>query len=212
MHPISATRRRARRAGFSMVEMMIALVVLGILVALGTPPMLRWVLSSKAGAATEFYADGIRVARAQAIGHNSASRFVLTENANGQMDWQVDICFAAAVACNDVGGVWSTTTTVAGGDPEGVGGFKSVFRSASALPTQVDLAESFLPLGSTTIYFTSLGWVDTTVNGRVQRITLAPSLARGGAFATNALAISLAGMVSKCDPTVAAHDSRGCPP
>ena len=215
MHPIGHIAGARRQRGFTMLEAMVAVAVLGILVAVGVPRMNEWVLASKAGAASEFYAEGIRLARAQAIGHNSASRITLDENAvNGQMDWTVDICFpTAALPCSDTSGVWSTTTTIATGDPEGTtNGFKSVQRLAATMPQQTDLVQTFFPLGTTDIYFNSLGWVDTNVPNRLQRITLTPSLARTGAFATSALVISLAGMVSKCDPTVAAHDSRGCPP
>jgi type IV fimbrial biogenesis protein FimT len=211
----SPARRRARARGFSLLEAIVAVAVLGILVAVGIPAMSGWVLASKAGAATEFYAEGIRMARAQAIGHNSAARFLLTDNANGQSDWQVDICFPTPLLpCNDSSGAWSSTTAPATGDPEGANGFKSVFRAATSLPPDRDMTLSVSPPGTNDMYFTSLGWVDTTVADRLQRITLAPSLARPGAFASAALAVSLAGMVTKCDPTlaVAAHDSRGCPP
>lgn len=215
MHPVITPPGAARQHGFSMLEAMVAVAVLGVLVAVGVPRMNEWVLASKAAAASEFYAEGIRLARAQAVGHNSAARITLDENAvNGQMDWQVDICYpTAALPCSDTSGVWSTTTTIATGDPEGtVAGFKSVQRLAVTMPAKTDLVQTFLPLGTSDIYFTSLGWVDTNVPNRLQRITLTPSPARMGAFATSALVVSLAGMVSKCDPTVAAHDSRGCPP
>lgn len=216
MHPITQrtrARRRARAAGFSLIEAVVGVAVLAILVAVGMPPMRAWVLSSKAGAASEFYAEGVRLARAQAIGHNSAARFLLLDNANGQMNWQVDICFASSgVPCTDSSGGWSSQTAIATGDPEGATGYKSVYRSAVNLPPQSDMTLTVLPAGTNDIYFTSLGWVDTAIADRLQRITLAPSLARNGAFASGALAITLAGMVVKCDPNVLAHDSRGCPP
>ncbi len=197
-----------------MLEAMVAVAVMGIMVAVGVPRMNDWVQASKAGAAAEFYAEGIKLARAQAVGNNSSSRFLLIENpANGQMDWQVDICFPTpALPCSDESGVWSSTATVAGGDPDGAGGFKSVWRSGAALPASTVQAQSFTPVGATDIYFTSLGWVNTTIAERVTRITLAPAPAKAGAFPTSALAISLAGMVTKCDPNALAHDSRGCPP
>jgi type IV fimbrial biogenesis protein FimT len=206
------TARRA--AGFTLTEALVALAVMALLLGLGIPRMSDWVLASKAAGAAEFYAEGFTLARQQAVTHNSASRIVMTENpANGQMDWQVDICFPTASApCNDKGGVWSSTASVADGDPEGAAGFKSVFRGADALPASSVLAQTLSPSGATTAYFTPLGWVDTAASPRLARIGLAPASGRSGAFPASAVVLTLAGLATKCDPNAVAHDARGCPP
>jgi type IV fimbrial biogenesis protein FimT len=203
--------------GFSLIEALVALAILGSLLALGVPRMSDWVQANKAAAAAEFYAEGFTLARAQAVSHNSASRLVLTENpANGQMDWQVDICFpTVAVPCNAESGAWSTTTTPVarpGQGPDEQGGFKSVLRRADSLPDSALLAQTLSPSGATDVYFTSLGWVDTSFSPRLTRIGLAPAIGRDGAFAPSAVVLTLAGIVSKCDPNVPVHDSRRCPP
>jgi type IV fimbrial biogenesis protein FimT len=201
-------------AGFTLMEAMIALVIMGILLAVGLPNMSGWLRNSRAASAAEFYADGIKTARGEALRHNSASRFVLTENARtGQMDWQVDICFPTAAApCNEDSGSWSTRTASAAGDPEGATGFKSIFRAAADLPNASVLAQSLSPSGATDIYFTSLGWLDSTFPQQLRSIDLAPAAGHAGEFPTSSLRVTLAGMASKCDPTVAAGDSRMCPP
>ncbi|MFA9218278.1 MAG: hypothetical protein ACEQSK_14405, partial [Sphingomonadaceae bacterium] len=68
------------------------------------------------------------------------------------------------------------------------------------------------PEGATTIYYTALGWVNTTVPGRLTRLRLDPASKLAGKVPVVALAITLAGMPSKCDPTLAGSDSRACPP
>lgn len=200
-------------AGFTIVELMVGLVILGILLAVGIPNMSHWVLASKARAASEFYAEGLTMARRQAVTHNARSRFVLTPNANGQMDWQVDLCFAAPDApCDADSDGWSTPDAVADGDPDGNAGFKSVFRPADALPPASVLVPSLAPAGSSSVAFTELGWVDTAAGNRLARIRLDPA----ATFATDvpvvALAITLAGMTAKCDPTRSVPDTRACPP
>lgn len=195
--------------------MMVALAILGLLLALGIPAMSNWLMASKAGSATEFYAEGFRMARGQAVKHNSASRIRLTENPNnGQFDWQVDICFPipATTPCNDSSGSWSTASAIAAGDPEGTAGFKSVARAADALPPRSILKQTLVPPGATDVYYNSLGWVDTASAGRLEQLKLAPAPGHAGAFPASAIAITLAGTASKCDPTVALHDSRRCPP
>ena len=206
--------RGAGEGGFTLIEALVVLAIFGFMLALGVPMMSLWSLGNKAAAATEFYADGFRLARAQAIAHNAAGRILLTENAgNGQMDWQVDICFPTVVLpCNGDTGAWSTTAANASGDPEGGAGFKSVFRAADALPRAQVLQQTLTPAGATDIYFTALGWVDTTFSPRLARIQMAPAPAYAGSIPSSAIVVTLAGIATKCDPTVALTDSRACPP
>jgi type IV fimbrial biogenesis protein FimT len=201
-------------AGFTLIEALVALAILGGLLALGMPRMSEWVQANKAASAAQFYAEGFTLARAQALGHNSVSRLVLTENAsNGQMDWQVDICFeTASVLCNAESGSWSTTAAPADDDPEGAAGFKSVLRRADSLPDTTVLANTLSPSGATDVSFTSLGWVDTRFSPGLTRIGLAPAAGHDGAFPASAVVLTLAGIASKCDPNAAGQDSRRCPP
>jgi type IV fimbrial biogenesis protein FimT len=200
--------------GFTVTELMIGVAILGIMLALGIPSMGQWMVANKARGASEFYAEGLSMARRQAVTHNARSRFVLTPNAtNGQLDWQVDICFPnAVVPCDANNGVWSTPAAAAPGDPEGANGFRSVFRSADRLPTTDVINPVLEPAGTTTVYFTEVGWVDTNDVNRMRRVRLDPNGRYQSQVPTVALAISLSGMASKCDPTKNAPDSRACPP
>jgi type IV fimbrial biogenesis protein FimT len=200
--------------GFTLIEAMLVLAILGILLSFGLPRMTLWTFSGKAAGATEFYAEGLKLARQQALGHNAVSRIVLTTNAaNGQMDWQVDLCFPVpGVPCSNESGNWSGTTTPAGGDPEGAAGFRSVFRSAGALPSAALLQPSTVPEGSNSVYFNAAGWVDSTFVQPLNRIQFDPVADHGGRLHASALVVGLAGSVIKCDPGVAASDARACPP
>jgi len=200
-------------AGFTFVEIAAVLAVLGILLAVGVPSMSSWMLARKADDAAGFYKDGFMLARSQAVAHNSASRMVLIDNANGQMDWRVDICFPTpAVPCSDTSGSWSTTAAVAGDDPDQTGGFRSVLRSAGTLPNSRALVSTIEPVGAEEVYFTPLGWVDSRVSPRVQAIAVAPARSRTGAFAPMKVALTLGGIAGICDPGAAAHSPKGCPP
>ncbi|MBA5688777.1 pilus assembly FimT family protein [Rugamonas apoptosis] len=200
--------------GFTLLEVLITLTVFAVMLAVGIPAMSTWVLTSKVRSANEFYLEGFSMARRQAVSHNAASRIVLTANANsGQMDWQVDICFPQpGLPCNDGAGGWSTTAAPAANDPEGANGYKSVFRAADSLPSTDVLTPSYAPDGASKVYYTALGWVDTSYALNLTRIRLDPDPVYVKAVPTVAVVVTLAGMASKCDPTVAAGDSRGCPP
>lgn len=203
-----------RSAGFTLIETMVVLVIAGLLMAVGIPAMSTWLMSNKAQAANQFYMDGFRLARQQAINHNTASRLLLTANAaNGQLDWQVDICFPTSSApCVEGSTNWSTPAAAAAADPEGASGFKSVLRSAANLPPSSVVAPTLLPSGAYYVFYTALGWVDTSFPSRVTRLELAPAPAYVGRVRTSAIAVTLGGMPTRCDPSLAVTDSRGCPP
>lgn len=205
--------RRAQR-GFTIIETMVVVGIVLFLLAVGIPSMSEWMMTNKAAASSEFYLDGLSLARREAVSRNAESRIVFSPNAaNGQLDWQVDVCYPVpGTPCNPNSGVWSTVAAPAANDPKGASGFKSVLRSAETLPDNDVLAPTLQPEGATSIYYTPLGWVDTAVDDRVTQLRLTPSSKYASVIPTSALAISLAGMPGKCDPNVSAHDSRACPP
>ena len=89
MHTINTTRQ----AGFTLIELLVAITILSILLAVGIPTMGKWMSASRALTVAEFYTEGLKLARAEAIKRNVVSRFSLIANAtSGQYDWQVDIC------------------------------------------------------------------------------------------------------------------------
>lgn len=201
------------RGGYTLIELMVGVAILGILLAVGIPNMANWIMANKARAASGFYLDGLSMARRQAVAHNARSRFLLVPGTNGQFDWQVDLCFPVpGVPCKDDEGNWSTTAAPSGGDPEGAAGFRSVLRSAASLPASDLLIPVVAPAGASAVYFTEVGWVDTTIGDRLALLRLDPAPALANAVRSAAVAVTLAGMAAKCDPAVAAPDSRACPP
>lgn len=205
--------------GFTLLEIMVALAIMGIVLALGVPAMAKWVTATKARSVIGFYGEGFTLARQQAVSHNGVSRIVLTLNpANGQYDWQVDVCFPTVLAptCGAGIGAWSTPTAAAAGDQEAVAdpaaGFRSVAHTAASLPKAAVMAPELFPTGTSSIYFNSLGWVDTSFAQRLSSIRLTPGDAIDDEVRPIALVIGLAGTAIKCDWSVAIPDSRACPP
>lgn len=218
MHELSAAAGiappRHRQCGVTLVELLVAMAIFGILLAVGIPSTTGWLMANRARSAAEFYADGFSLARRQAITHNSYSRISLSPNVHtGQMDWQVDICFPTPDAgCSDVQGGWSTVAAPAAADPEGASGYRSVHRAADTLPSAEVLVPSRSPDGASQVYYTPLGWVDTVVGNRLARLRLDPVQALAGDVPPVAIVVTLAGMATKCRPDLPANDSRGCPP
>ncbi|NGZ84966.1 pilus assembly FimT family protein [Duganella aceris] len=203
-----------RPGGFTLIELLVTLTIFGIMLAIGLPNASNWLLTNRARSAGEFYAEGFAMARREAVSHNTFSRISLTPNGNnGQFDWQVDICFVSlATACGPNDDGWSTTDTPSGNDPQGLNGFRSVFRNADPLPPVDVLQPSSLPVGTSQVYYTALGWVDTNFPDNLTRLRLDPAARYANEVPVVALSITLAGMPSKCNPTLPASDNRACPP
>lgn len=198
-------------AGFTIVEAMVALVIMAILLSFGMPRMIDWLSSTKAAGAAGFYAEGFTTARLQALSNNSQSRLVFIANPGGQPDWRVDICLRTTdtPCAND--GDWSTETA----GPKGAAGvpaaFRSIRRSGATLPSATRLAVTLGPGAGSSVYFTPLGWVDTTRAERITRVGLAAPTGQSGAFRPSAVALTLAGVAVTCDPNPAAAASKRCP-
>ena len=213
MRAVRPARHPKGGHGFTLVEAMVALAVFAILLAVGVPRMADWLAATRAAAATGFYAEGMAVARSQALAHNGASRLVLSRNAgNGQYDWRVDVCFPNPEApCSDSTGAWSTAADAVKPVQDAGAGVKSIVRSAEALPGTGRLSVTPGPDGATAVYFTQLGWVDTRVDPRMMRIDLAPGSGAGSDFQAASVVLTLGGIAARCAPGAPANDSRRCP-
>lgn len=212
-------RMPPRQAGFTALEAIIAVAILGILMAVGIPRMSGWLSATKAAGAGQFYAEGFTLARTQALAHNSHSRLVFIDTPGGQPGWQVDICLRTSDnACDDASNDWSTLTAGPSGASEELGesaSFRSIRRSAGTLPPPSLLAVTLGPDDDgDAVYFTPMGWVDGAIAPRVTEVRLAPAAGKESEFRPSAVMLTLAGVATTCDPALgpaATGDSRRCP-
>jgi len=85
------------RAGFTLIELMIGLAVLGILVVLAMPSYQHWVANSRVRATSESIQQGLRLARNQAVDLAQWVRFELV--AANRADWTVCVPNNASDGC-----------------------------------------------------------------------------------------------------------------
>jgi type IV fimbrial biogenesis protein FimT len=68
---------KQRPAGFSLIELMIAISIVAILLAVGLPSFNTWIQNARIRTATEAVLNGLQLARAEAVRRNTGVRFVL---------------------------------------------------------------------------------------------------------------------------------------
>jgi len=67
-----------RRAGFTLVELIIAIAIFGLLLALAAPSYTQWIANTKVRTTAEAIQNGLMLAKAEAVRTNSKVQFVLT--------------------------------------------------------------------------------------------------------------------------------------
>jgi len=210
--------RRVIATGFSAVELLVAIAVIGILMTVGIPGLVNWISNARVNALPEFYLEGLRRARDGAINYSCASRLVLTENAgNGQFDYQIDWCCPiAGTTCDDASGVWSTTATPRPavripGQPPGpsiVGNASGLALTSAKAPSSNSTVDVVTDNGRTEVYFDSTGWLNTNVASNFTWILFVPGNTE---LLRQQVWIPLSGVAERCNPAAPANDSRFCP-
>jgi type IV fimbrial biogenesis protein FimT len=179
-----------RAGGFTLVELMIALVVVAVVLALGLPGIMEWMQNSQIRTAAEGVQNGLQAARTEAVRRNSAVEFVLTSpTATGGTGWTIR-------NVNDAAVIQSA--------PDGVGSRNVVLTPA--------------PPGATTVTFNGFGRIPsppvvTNADGSafLTSIDLDNAVLSASSSRNLRIVISAGGEVRMCDPNVSdTLDPRRC--
>jgi type IV fimbrial biogenesis protein FimT len=175
-----------RQAGFTLIEMVIAITILAIVIAFGVPSIAEWIQNSQVRTATEGIKNGLQLARDEAVRSNSPYEFVLdSPGTTGGTGWRVRSAVGGAVAFEKPNGEGSanavvtvTPATAKTVTFSGLGRRLSANADGTPVLTQVDIDSATLP----------------AADSRELRITIA-----------------LGGAVRMCDPNVVTTgDPRKC--
>ena len=192
--------------GFTLVELLVALTLAAILLAIGAPSMSQYLQTAKVGASTQSLHAGLQAARTEAIRRNRPVEFVLTNMAVGATN------IASAVVQSSTGVNWVVR---AASGPASAPEFdlvdaKAAAESAGGDPTSVVIAASGAFTG--TITFNGFGAV-TAPGTFIVRHVSSPSCPGAGAIRCRLVRISGGGQVSTCDPDATSpDDTRFCRP
>lgn len=186
----ATTSRHA--AGFTLVELMITLVVLGILLALAAPSFNTWINNTRVRTVSETLQNGIRLAQAEAVRRNRTVVFFLT-NAEP----------AAGAASAENGRNWGIrTVSLFTGDGE-------EFVRGGALS---DVAAGVSITGPAALCFSAAGQQRTIPAQDCTTAAAQYTVARTGADRNLRVDVSIGGRVRMCDPakTLSATHPDGC--
>jgi type IV fimbrial biogenesis protein FimT len=187
-------------AGFSLVELIIAIAIMGILLSLGLPAFTTYINNAKLRAGAQSLLSGIQMARTEAVRRNANVTFLLTND-----DYTV-VGFAA-VTPNTSGQNWLIRTSSLSEFIEAKFGAEGGGRQAAAgSPVQINgsLASiTFSGLGSTSPAGGATFQVTNPAGG--------DCASAGGPMRCLNVVVSVGGQSRICDPAAtAAGDTRGC--
>ncbi len=188
----AAVRGHAR--GFTLIELMVGLVLLGILIGLGLPSFTAWIRNSQVRTVAEATQNGVRLAQAESVRRNRTVVFSLT-NATPASG-------ATAVAG---GRNWSTQTVpLLTGEPVEFirGGMLADVASGVVITAVTDTAT---PAAVNAICFNSNGRLAAPASPGVPNAVCAATPVRFDFTQTNAdrplrVTVAVGGQVRICDP------------
>jgi type IV fimbrial biogenesis protein FimT len=189
--------------GFSLIELIVGMAILGILMSIGIPAFSDWIRNARVRTTAESVLNGLQLARVEAVRRNTTVGFYLVDTTTSACalstagpNWIVSVdspvgqCDVAASdtvapriiqsrAGNESG---AAATTVAAGQ-------SSVVFNGLGRPTP-------LPGGNIAINFTDAAG--------------AACVAAGGPVRCLRAEVSVGGQIRMCDPALPAGDAQGC--
>lgn len=178
------TTSMRKSLGFSLIELLIGMAVLGILMSIALPSFRAWILNSQIRNAAESIQMGLQRARAEAVLRNRNVEFVL--NAANDSSWLVQLPTAPFSVIDQ--------------------------RSKNEGSEKVTLVTA--PLGSFTVTFDTTGRPTANADASPQITSVAldidPAIFASPESQDLQVNISFGGQIRMCDPHLPSTNVRGC--
>lgn len=176
--------QRAPQEGFSIIELMIAIAILAISLALATPSYRAWIQNTRIRNTAESFQNGLQLARNEAVRLNAPVQFALVGT-----EWTVG-CVTATASCpamiqnrvTEEGGSSAITATASDGNTIV---FNNLGRISSPVPAS------------------GTAWLRVDISTAVLSALDSRELC---------IAVSQGGATRMCDPNTTAPDPRACSP
>ncbi len=193
--------------GFSLIELIVGLAILGLLMALGVPQYATFISNSRLRATAEGVANGLNLARAEAVKRNARVELAFTDDE--PLEALVNAMTASTSGANWVVREWVPSTN-SYNFVEGKSGAEGGGRS-DGLGVLITPVTGGAYDGTTT--FTGFGALNTaqSISFQVTYPSAGLCAAAGGPLRCLNVNVSPGGQIRICDPNVvAANDTRAC--
>ena len=208
--------------GFTIIEVMISLVVLGVLIGLGAPGFVEWLQNQQIRAAAEATLNGLQVARGEAVRSNTPVRFQLVSDLTSACVLASDsvtepVSVSWVVSLRDPTGKCDTKANPADpANPQIVQSRTSAEGSPNALATSVFVPSPPAPpapQAASAVTFAALGNIVANADGTpsINKIDVTNLNVSPGAQRPLRIIVNSGGSVRMCDPALALPEPRGCP-
>lgn len=176
--------RRPAQSGMSLVEILVAIAIIGILLAAAMPSYMTWIQNTQIRTASEAILNGLQTARNEAIRRNTAMQVRLPSLP--ATDWCVN----------------------PKSDPDR-NPCAFVRPAAEGSP---NATVTITPAGADTVTFNALGRVETNADGSasITQIDIDNLFIPAADRRSLRIMIPTGGAIRMCDPKVAAGDPRTC--
>lgn len=198
----------SRSHGFSIIELMIAVAIMSILMAIALPAFSDYIRNVKVRTEAEAFVSGIQLARAEAVRRNAPVEFLLTSDAPTETN--VASATASTSGPNWIVRTADLTTFIEGRVAPVTGGAPSVRVNDTASPAADD---PDLPPGTlvSSVVFNGLGRAAIAADAAF-KLTI-PGLkcqTDGGPVRCLRIVVTVFGQTRLCDPRATSADPRSC--
>lgn len=201
----------ARQRGVGLIELMVALVITGLLMAMAVPSFSNWLAGTRIRSTAEGLLAGLQYAKSEATSRNTQVRFQLTTSLDATClrsrtgrNWVVDVVDADLKA-DSVEGECNAT-------PDG-----SAAPSILQVRSENEATNVQVSADSDQVIFNGFGRqapIAPATTTATVTIDITPATgqcaAGGGAITCLRLLVTPAGQIRMCNPAMASGDPQGC--
>ncbi len=187
--------------GFSLVELIVGMAILGVLLAIAMPAFSNWLRNARVRTAAESVQNGLQLARAEAVRRNTTIRFQLVDTTD-------DSCALSTAGPNWVVSFDSPVGACATPPSDTVAPRIIQLRSGAE-----GSADTTLTADQSALVFNSLGRLTPVPAANVTIIVerdRRACLAEGGPIRCLQIMVTLGGQIRMCDPALAVGDAQAC--